>query len=151
MTRLVDMGVEPYLVASSLEMVMAQRLVRLICPDCREEFEPEDPEALRHEFGDDAPSVLYRGHGCRHCQGSGYRGRTGVFEMMVVNDEIRSMILERTSSREIRQEAIRQGMNCLRDDGWRLVKSGITTLAEVLRVTKDERLNGNGGHISNGH
>ena len=145
LTRLVDMGIEPYLVASSLEMVLAQRLVRLICPHCKEAFSPEDAGAMRAEFGDDVPEVLYRGAGCRQCQGTGYRSRTGIFEMMTVNEEIRSMILERTPAGEIRRQAAKQGMKCLREDGWRLVQSGKTTFTEVLRATKDERFNGNAG------
>lgn len=144
MTRLVDMGIEPYLVASSLEMVLAQRLVRLICPHCKEAFEPEDTEALRGEFGGDVPDLLYRGRGCRECQDTGYHGRTGIFEMMTVNETIRAMILERASSGDIRKEAARHGMKSLREDGWRLVRSGKTSLAEVLRATKDERFNGDG-------
>jgi general secretion pathway protein E/type IV pilus assembly protein PilB len=144
MTRLVDMGIEPYLVTSSLEMVVAQRLVRLICPDCREPFTPEDMNAFRSQFGAGAPETLYRGRGCRQCQGSGYRGRTGIFEMMLISDEIRSLVLERAPSTEIRRQAAREGMKCLREDGWRLVQSGMTTLEEVLRVTKDERTNGTG-------
>ena len=144
LTRLVDMGIEPYLVASSLEMVLAQRLVRLICPHCRETFAPDDAEALRREFGDDAPAVLHRGRGCRECLDRGYLGRTGIFETMVVTEAIRAMILERASAGEIRRRAAAEGMKSLRQDGWRLVMSGKTTLAEVLRVTKDERFNGNG-------
>jgi len=144
LTRLVDMGIEPYLVASSLEMVLAQRLVRLICSHCKEAFEPEDADALRAEFGDDVPKTLYRGRGCRACQNSGYHGRTGIFEMMTINETIRAMILEHSSAGEIRREAAKQGMKDLREDGWRLVRGGMTTLAEVLRVTKDERFNGNG-------
>ncbi|HDZ22030.1 hypothetical protein LCGC14_0467640 [marine sediment metagenome] len=145
LTRLVDMGIEPFLVASSLEIVLAQRLVRLICIHCKEPFEPEDAHALHLEFGDQAPEILYRGRGCRQCLDTGYHGRTGIFEMMVVNEAIRTMILERTSSDEIRRQATSQGMNSLREDGLRLVRSGSTTLSEVLRVTKDERFNGNGG------
>jgi general secretion pathway protein E/type IV pilus assembly protein PilB len=137
-TRLVDMGVEPYLVASSLEMVAAQRLVRLICPKCKEELPRNDVEKLRAEFGEEVPKVMYRGAGCRNCQNSGYRGRQGVFEMMPITDEVRALILERASSREIRKIAIRQGMTSLRDDGWRLIREGRTTAEEVLRSTKDE-------------
>ncbi|HUU90749.1 MAG TPA: ATPase, T2SS/T4P/T4SS family [Phycisphaerae bacterium] len=143
LTRLVDMGIEPYLVASSLEMVVAQRLVRIICPHCRETFAPDDAEALRREFGNDAPAVLHRGRGCRECLERGYLGRTGIFETMVVSEAIRAMILDRASAGEIRRRAAADGMKSLRQDGWRLVKSGKTTLAEVLRVTKDERFNGN--------
>ncbi len=144
MTRLVDMGIEPYLVTSSLEMVVAQRLVRLICPDCREPFTPDDMNAFRSQFGAEAPETLYRGRGCRQCQGSGYRGRSGIFEMMLISDAIRSLVLERAPSTEIRRQAAREGMKCLREDGWRLVQSGRTTLEELLRVTKDERTNGTG-------
>jgi len=148
MTRLVDMGIEPFLVASSLEIVLAQRLVRLICTHCKEPFEPEDAHALHLEFGGQAPDVLYRGRGCRECLNTGYYGRTGIFEMMVVNEAIRTMILERAAADAIRRQAASQGMNSLREDGLRLVRSGRTTLAEVLRVTKDERFNGNGGPVT---
>ncbi len=137
-TRLVDMGIEPYLVSSSLELVAAQRLVRLICPHCKEKAPYEEVEKLRAEFGDEVPNVLYRGKGCRNCQGTGYRGRQGLFEMMPVTDEVRAMILERTSSRDIRKLAVRQGMASLREDGWRLIREGRTTPEEVLRMTKDE-------------
>jgi general secretion pathway protein E/type IV pilus assembly protein PilB len=137
-TRLVDMGVEPYLVSSSLEMVAAQRLVRLICKHCKEEMPKEEADKLRREFGDQVPATMYRGHGCRNCQGSGYRGRQGVFEMMPISDEIRALILQRSSSREIRKIAIAQGMKSLRDDGWRLIAEGRTTAQEVLSITKDE-------------
>ncbi len=137
-TRLIDMGVEPYLVASSLEAVVAQRLVRLICKHCRKEAPRDEVEKLRAQFGDEVPEVLYRGAGCRSCQGTGYRGRQGVFEMMPITDEIRSLILERSSSREIRKMAIQQEMHSLREDGWRLIREGRTTPEEVLRMTKDE-------------
>jgi general secretion pathway protein E/type IV pilus assembly protein PilB len=144
LTRLVDMGIEPYLVASSLEAVLAQRLVRLICTHCKESLPPEDAASLRAQFADQAPPVLYWGRGCRECQGTGYRGRTGIFETMLVTPEIRAMILERTSAGQIRKVAAQQGMMSLREDGWRLVSNGRTTVEEVLRVTKDERFNGNG-------
>jgi type II secretion system protein E len=137
-TRMIDMGVEPYLVASSLETVAAQRLVRLICKHCKEESPHEEVEKLQAEFGKVVPDVLYRGKGCRNCQGTGYRGRQGVFEMMPVTDEIRAQILERCSSRDIRKTAMKQGMNSLRSDGWRLIREGKTTPEEVLRMTKDE-------------
>ena len=144
LTRLVDMGIEPYLVASSLEAVLAQRLVRLICPHCKEAFAREDLTALRAEFGVNVPEVLYRGRGCRECQGTGYRGRTGIFETMQVTPTVRGMILERESGGAIRKVAAQQGMKSLREDGWRLVQDGRTTLEEVLRVTKDERAGTNG-------
>jgi len=144
LTRLVDMGVEPYLVASSLEMVLAQRLVRLICPNCREEVPAAEANILRSGLEQQAPDILWRGAGCRHCQGSGYHGRTGIFEMMAIDEQIRSMILQRASAGEIRGQASTEGMKNLRQDGWRLVRDGRTTLTEVLRVTKDERLAANG-------
>ena len=139
LTRLVDMGIEPYLVASSLEAVLAQRLVRLICANCKETLPPEDAASLRTQFGDEAPPVLHWGRGCRECQGTGYRGRTGIFETMLATPEIRAMILQRASAGEIRRVAAGQGMMSLRQDGWRLVRSARTTVEEVLRVTKDER------------
>jgi len=141
-TRLVDMGIEPYLVASSLEAVLAQRLVRLICLNCREQMPAAEVEVLRKEYGDEIPTVLFRGHGCRECQGTGYRGRIGVFEFMQVTDDIRTLILERASSRRVRAVATQQGMRSLREDGWRLLREGRTTVEEVIRVTKDERING---------
>jgi general secretion pathway protein E/type IV pilus assembly protein PilB len=138
LTRLVDMGVEPYLVASSLEAVLAQRLVRLICPGCRRPVPTPDGAAIRRELGKSVPEVLYSGAGCRACQGTGYHGRSGIFELMIVTEEIRAMILERASSGEIRKVAQAQGMHSLRDDGWRHVIAGTTTIEEVLRSTKDE-------------
>jgi type II secretory ATPase GspE/PulE/Tfp pilus assembly ATPase PilB-like protein len=138
------MGIEPYLVASSLEMVGAQRLVRLICQNCKEPSPPSEAnlEALRHEYGERAvvPEIMYRGRGCRQCAGTGYRGRQGVFEFMPVTEEIRQLILERASAGQIRKVATKQGMESLRGDGWRLVREGRTTIEEVLRVTKDENL-----------
>jgi general secretion pathway protein E/type IV pilus assembly protein PilB len=139
-TRMIDMGVEPYLVASSLEMVAAQRLVRLICPQCKEEAPAEEAEKLRAVFGDEVPKTIYRGKGCRNCQGAGYRGRQALFEMMPISDEIRRLILDRASSREIRKTAIEQDMKSLREDGWRMIREGRTTPEEVLRMTKDEEL-----------
>jgi general secretion pathway protein E/type IV pilus assembly protein PilB len=139
-TRLVDMGVEPYLVASSLEMVAAQRLVRLICKKCRTEMPQADRDRLAGEFGSEVPDVLYKGAGCQNCQGTGYRGRQGVFEMMPITDEIRALILNRSSSRDIRKMALQEGMTSLRDDGWRLVREGRTTAEEVVRMTKDEEV-----------
>jgi general secretion pathway protein E/type IV pilus assembly protein PilB len=144
-TRLVDMGIEPYLVASSLEMVLAQRLVRLVCTACREPFEPPDLAELREEFSDEMPAVLYHGRGCRQCQGTGYRGRLGIFELMPVGEQLRQMILDRASAPDLRKAAAASGMLSLRQDGWRLIRAGKTTVEEVLRATKDDR------HIANGN
>lgn len=137
-TRLVDMGVEPYLVASSLEVVIAQRLVRLICEKCKQPMTKSEADRLRALYGDEIPEVLYHGVGCRACSGTGYRGRQGVFEMMGISDEIRSLILSRAPSHAIRKVASREGMKNLRDDGWRLLRDGRTTVDEVLQNTKDE-------------
>lgn len=138
LTRLVDMGIEPYLVASSLEAVVAQRLVRVICPECKEELDGSELERLKPRFGDKLPPKLYHGQGCRRCQGTGYRGRMGIFEMMVVTDEVRSLILENASPRDLRQASGKQGMTSLREDGFRHLWKGETTVEEILRVTKDD-------------
>ena len=137
-TRLIDMGIEPYLVASSVEVVVAQRLVRLICKDCRCEVPAEETQRLRQVYGDRIPEVLYHGAGCRACGGTGYRGRQGVFELMAVTDEIRSLILQRAPAHELRKVAAKQGMRNLREDGWRVVRDGRTTVEELIRNTKDE-------------
>jgi general secretion pathway protein E/type IV pilus assembly protein PilB len=139
-TRLVDMGVEPYLVSSSLEMVVAQRLVRVICKHCKEPTPVADYEAMCKEFGHLVPATVYQGRGCRQCQGTGFRGRTGIFELMPVTEEIRAMTMERASVDRVRRKAMQQGMRSLRDDGWRLVRAGVTTIQEVVRSTKDELL-----------
>jgi len=147
LTRLVDMEMEPYLIASSLEAVVAQRLVRVICENCKEPFQPADLSALQAELGADMPDVFYKGRGCRECSGTGYLGRIGIFELMIVTDSIRTHILSRSSSQQIRKLAVEQGMNSLRLDGWRHVTAGRTTIEEVLRVSKDERANGNGDRL----
>ncbi len=141
-TRLIDMGLEPYLVASSLEVVVAQRLVRLICPHCREELPETEAQQIRDEFGPVVPPKMYRGRGCRACQGTGYRGRMGIFEMMVVTDEIRELILHRAPAQQLRKVAMEQGMVSLRGDGWRVIAAGKTSPQEVLRATKDEITSG---------
>src|SRR2546421_3614783 len=138
-TRLVDMGVEPYLVSSSLEVVVAQRLVRVICPKCKEPMKADEVRKLRDEFGDLVPPTLYHGVGCRHCQNTGYRGRQGIFELMAITDEVRGLILHRAPAYEIRNVAVSQGMQSLREDGWRIVADGRTTIDEVIRNTKDEQ------------
>ena len=137
-TRLIDMGVEPYLVASSVEVILAQRLVRLICPHCRVDLPADEAAKIRAAYGDVVPEKLYHGAGCRDCGGTGFKGRQGVFEMMAVTDEIRTLILQRAPAHELRKVATRQGMRSLRDDGWRVVRDGRTTVDEIMRVTKDE-------------
>jgi type II secretory ATPase GspE/PulE/Tfp pilus assembly ATPase PilB-like protein len=142
LTRLVDMGVEPYLVASSLEAVLAQRLVRVLCPHCKTEDVSPAAKSLQEEQEILRGARIYQTVGCRECRQTGYIGRHGIFEMMGMNNEVRQKILKNCSSQEIREVARRAGLRTLREDGWRLVKEGITTPGEVMRVTKDQSLDG---------
>src|SRR2546422_6765923 len=135
LTRLVDMGVEPYLVASSLEAVLAQRLVRVLCPKCKQEDASPAAQALRVEFDFPANAPIFRAVGCRECRNTGFYGRHAVFEWMDSDDEIRRLILKTASTDQIRDAARRTGMCTLAEDGWRLVRMGITTVDEVLSVT----------------
>jgi general secretion pathway protein E/type IV pilus assembly protein PilB len=132
-TRLIDMGVEPYLVASAVEGVMAQRLVRSICPNCREPYQP-NPEDLPTDFQYDG-GPLYHGVGCRTCKNSGLKGRLGIFELALLSDEMRKAIMERQSTGTLSKIAKKEGMRVLRDDGWEKVRKGTTTFDEVQRVT----------------
>jgi general secretion pathway protein E len=140
LTRLVDMGVEPYLVASSLEAVLAQRLVRVLCPLCKQEDTSPQTLALKAEWAVPAGTLIYRGAGCRECRQTGYHGRRAIFEWMDSNNEIRRLILKNCSSDQISEAAQRAGMRPLAEDGWRLVRAGVTTPEEVLRVTKDQSM-----------
>jgi general secretion pathway protein E len=137
-SRLLDLGVEPYLVSSSLIAVMAQRLVRRICPDCRRLYVPP-PHELR-ELGlaidQTAHIEFFEGAGCEKCFQTGYRGRTGIYELMMINDEIRDLIYAKESAGVIKKRAIDAGLQTLRMDGARKVAAGATTVAEVLRVTQ---------------
>ena len=137
--RLIDMGVEPFLVANTVEGVLAQRLVRVLCEDCKEAYRPEGDE-LPDDFPIDArldPRLrLYRPGGCECCRRTGYRGRMGIYELLVTNEEVRQLASQGASSDVIKKAAIRGGMETLRTDGWNKVLSGVTTVDEVLRVTK---------------
>jgi type II secretory ATPase GspE/PulE/Tfp pilus assembly ATPase PilB-like protein len=133
-TRLLDMGVEPFLVSSSVLCFIAQRLARVICRECQEDA-PVSP-ALREQFGvQQLPRTLKRGRGCLTCKGTGYRGRTAIYEFLVVDEPIQQLILKRASSHEIRRAAQQQGMRALRQDGWLRITQGLTTPQEVLRVS----------------
>ena len=132
-TRLVDMGIEPFMIASSLSAVVAQRLVRVICPHCREEYRPD-----RKYAGVSLPYRLYRGRGCDHCFGLGTLGRTAIYEIMPIDQEICSLIIRRAHAGEIKEYAMSRGMKTLREDGLERAAAGITTLEEVLRVTQDD-------------
>ena len=134
-TRLADLHVEPYLIAATLEGVLAQRLVRKICPECRERYRP-DPQAaalLAHQPVGNI--TLERGRGCAACRDTGYRGRTGLFELLVITDELKQAIARLEPLAHFRSLARGEGMSTLRQDGWRKVQAGITTVEEVLRVT----------------
>jgi general secretion pathway protein E len=141
-TRLLDLGVEPYLVSSSLIAVMAQRLVRKVCPDCRQEYEPAAHELRELGLGDletsraDGGQKFYIGAGCERCFQTGYRGRTGVYELMLISEEIQDMIYRRESAGAIKKIALNAGLQTLRMDGARKILAGVTTFAEVLRVTQ---------------
>jgi general secretion pathway protein E/type IV pilus assembly protein PilB len=138
LTRLVDMGVEPYLVASSLEAVVAQRLVRLLCTHCKEEDTSARTVDLKERIEALRDATVYRGTGCKNCRMTGYTGRRAIFELMTMSTQIRQILLRGGSSVEIKNAARNEGMRMLIEDGWRVVKEGITTPAEVLRVSKDE-------------
>jgi general secretion pathway protein E/type IV pilus assembly protein PilB len=138
-TRMIDMGVEPFLVASTVEAVMAQRLVRKICTACKETYSPR-PDELPPDFPlERFEGTLYRGVGCRKCRGTGYSGRLGIYELLISNDEVRQLAHDRASSWKLKQAAVNQGMRTLREDGWLKVLRGDTTVAEILRVTKGDR------------
>ena len=140
MTRLIDMGIEPYLVASSLEGVLAQRLIRTLCTHCRVVDTSERVQALRESLKMAPETVLYQATGCRECRQTGYHGRRAVFEMMAISHPIRQKILQHCSSGELKQIAQKEGMRTLSQDGWRMVEAGVTTPDEILRVTKDDVL-----------
>jgi general secretion pathway protein E len=142
-TRLVDMGVEPFLVASSLMGVLAQRLVRVLCKECRKAYLPTaeelaeiglTPEEVREASG----GMLFKPAGCDHCNNTGYRGRSGIYEMMTLDDDIRQLVLKNVDSGTIKKQAVTKGMRTLMDDGARKVMKGITSIAEVLSVTQED-------------
>lgn len=135
-TRLIEMGVEPFLVASAAIGVLAQRLVRKICSKCKYAYKPE-PDLLT-ELGFNPSQrnwVFYRGKGCKHCNQQGYRGRMGIYEILLFNEEIRTLCLQSATSDEIKKAAVRAGMRTLRQDGFVKALKGITTIEEVMRAT----------------
>src|SRR4051794_38736136 len=139
-TRLIDMGIEPFLVASSVEAVMAQRLVRNICPGCKTEQKVERDYLRKIGFpaNDIETAKFWRGVGCEECRQLGYQGRQGIYELLLLNEQIRPLILNRSAASTIAAKAMEQGMRTLRTDGWNKVKAGRTTIEEVLRVTQIE-------------
>jgi len=138
-SRLLDLGVEPYLVSSSLIAILAQRLVRRICPDCKQKYKPTQHELRELGLGpDDAKGDFYMGAGCEKCFDTGYRGRTGIYELMLVDESIRELIYNRESAGVIKKTSIDAGLQTLRMDGARKVIAGKTTISEVLRVTQSD-------------
>jgi len=139
-TRLIDMGIEPFLVASSVEAVQAQRLVRTICPHCKTEQKVDRDYLVKIGFPekDMETAKFWRGAGCEECRQFGYQGRKGIYELLAVTEAIRPMVMNRANASDIAQVAIAAGMRSLRTDGWTKVKEGTTTIEEVLRVTQIE-------------
>ena len=139
-TRLIDMGIEPFLVSSSIEALIAQRLIRTNCTACKEEYKPE-AEFLRQvgfpqtEIG---KARFYRGRGCEECRFTGFKGRSAIYEILAMSEALRPLIIQRASSSVIKQAAVAQGMKTLRDHGWEKVMLGLTTVEEVARVTQED-------------
>jgi general secretion pathway protein E len=139
LTRLVDMGIEPFLVSSSVMAVLAQRLVRVLCPDCREVFMPSASELNRVGLSSaDCSGPMYRAKGCRACRNTGYRGRSAVHELMIVDDDVRDRVMKKADASSIRRACIAKGMKALRQDGAERVMAGQTTIEELLRVTQED-------------
>ncbi|MFW6151679.1 MAG: GspE/PulE family protein [Verrucomicrobiota bacterium] len=138
-TRLLDMGVEPYLIASAVEAVIAQRLVRRLCPDCRRDVAPD--KDFLDEIGLPADGRgedrVFEPNGCEKCRDTGFRGRVGIFETLQATDDIESLVVTHSSTHIIKHKAIEQGMRTLREDGWAKVRAGVTSIEEVLRVTEE--------------
>jgi general secretion pathway protein E len=135
-TRLLEMGIEDYLLASAVVGILAQRLVRLICPECKT---PVASSAIQ-EIGGESPIKLqeeFVGQGCPACAQTGYQGRSGIYELLLVDEAVRQLILKQADAVAIRQAAISQGMQTMAEDGWRKVAQGMTTTQEVLRVTQE--------------
>jgi general secretion pathway protein E len=140
-TRLIDMGAQDYLIASSLLGVLAQRLIRVVCPSCKKEVFPVAEMLDEIEFSRvdprNGPDRFYEGAGCEHCGNTGFVGRVGIYELMSINDDIRKLTVGKADSNQIRKKAIENGMRPLRDDGWLKVRQGVSSIAEVLRVTQE--------------
>ncbi len=138
-TRLIDMGIEPYLISSSVVAVMAQRLLRVICSQCKGPCEPAEEimSLLKTNSNTSTKSRFYKGHGCKNCLETGYLGRTGIFELLIIDDDIRELIVKRSAYHLIKEVAIKKGMGTLKEDGLRKVLAGQTTLEEVYRITQD--------------
>jgi general secretion pathway protein E len=138
-TRLIDMGIEPFLVTSSVNAIVAQRLARKICPVCKQQYFPESETLLEIGLSQEMlgrEGFLWRGTGCKECLGTGYKGRTGVYEILMISDSIKTTILKTSDSNIIKKQGVAEGLHTLREDGARKVEDGVTTIEEVLRVTQ---------------
>lgn len=140
--RLLDMGMEPFLLASSINCVAGQRILRKICPHCKTQYSPppEIVENIKYTLGNllpKKPIQLFKGGGCNECGHTGYLGRTGIYEVLVISDRIMRLILERASSADIEKQAILEGMITMKQDGYLKVLEGVTSFEEVLRVAQD--------------
>jgi type IV pilus assembly protein PilB len=135
-TRLTEMGIEPFLSASAVNCVVAQRLARRLCPECKEEYTPAEEalDRIGFPFEPGKPPQLYRAKGCKRCGGIGYKGRTGVHEVLVMSEALERMAVERASGDELRRQAVAEGMTVLREDGFAKVRSGLTSIEEIMRV-----------------
>ena len=136
-TRLQDMGIESFLLSSSLLGALAQRLVRVLCPDCKRPYQPSESERRMLGLAPDQDVTLYHPEGCETCNNQGYRGRTGIYELVIIDDAMRELIHERAGELEITRHA-RKLTPSIREDGWRKVLAGDTSIEEVLRVTKED-------------
>ncbi|MCX5665670.1 MAG: type II secretion system ATPase GspE [Candidatus Omnitrophica bacterium] len=136
-TRMIDMGVEPFLVSSSVIAVLAQRLVRTICPECKDKYTPTKEELKDLGVSSSEKTEFYRGKGCPKCMSTGYKGRIGIYELMTPDEKIRNAVISKSSTDEIRKLALASGMITLKEDGIRKIKEGLTTVEEVLRVTEE--------------
>jgi type IV pilus assembly protein PilB len=136
LTRLTEMGIEPFLSASAVTLVMAQRLARRLCPDCKEGYVPEESalDRIGFPYEKGRPPTLYRPRGCKKCGGIGYKGRMGVHEVMRMSENLERLAVENASADEITRAAVEEGMLTLRDDGFAKVKLGTTSIEEILRV-----------------
>ena len=136
-TRLVDMGIEPFLISSSVIAIVAQRLVRMVCPDCRESYEPTADELTKLGLAGTAIAASFsRGRGCANCAQTGYRGRSGIYEVLLVDDSVRHLIVGKADSGAIKEAAVARGMRTLKDEGAAKVQQGLTTTEEVVRITQ---------------
>ena len=133
--RLIDMGIEPFLVASAIDCVVAQRLARTLCANCKRHVRVEAAVVVQHGFAVDGDVDAYEPVGCSRCAGTGYKGRVGLYEVMILDDEIRRLAVRRASADEVAVAAVAAGMRRLRDDGFDKVRAGLTSFAEIARVT----------------